>query len=65
MKTAGSIASAGFDPAVVPRGIGLQNVERRVALAYPADAGNPAGSVVLEAAPGRGCKVVIQLPGGL
>jgi len=53
----------GFDPAATPRGVGLQNVERRIALAYPAAAGHGGGTWSLRSQPGGGCRIELVLPG--
>lgn len=44
----------GFDPAAIKNGIGLENIRRRTKLFN--------GHVEINAAPGKGCKVLVELP---
>lgn len=44
----------GFDPAAVKNGIGLENIRRRTKLFN--------GHVEISSAPGKGCKVLVELP---
>ena len=47
----------GFDPERTPRGTGLSNLERRLALAFPS------AKLCLRAVPGQGCRVDIEIVG--
>lgn len=44
----------GFDPDIKKTGIGLENIKRRVSVLN--------GSVLINAAPGKGCEIVVRLP---
>jgi signal transduction histidine kinase len=46
----------GFDPAATAKGVGITNVERRLALAFPG------ATLLLESAPGSGTRSRIEIP---
>lgn len=47
----------GFDPEKTPRGVGLSNLERRLALAFPS------AKMAVRSSPGQGCRVDIEILG--
>ncbi len=53
---------AGFEPGGTEKGVGLRNVERRLALAYPAAASRQGALLSLRSAPGEGCEAILTLP---
>ncbi|HZF63200.1 MAG TPA: PAS domain-containing protein, partial [Chitinophagaceae bacterium] len=44
----------GFDPETVKKGAGLKNIQNRVYLTN--------GNLIIDSAPGKGCKIIINLP---
>lgn len=52
----------GFDPELTEKGVGLRNIERRLALAYPSGTGGPIAKLWIESRPGKGTRAVLTIP---